>query len=141
MNFTQQLYLRMRHGTRICRYLEHIMKTQLTAFALLTAIAIPAFAGPCAALDYQEMKDMSVDELVKEACKANKIGISKLEKSMKNRSDLAASLDSMSDHQQCSGEIDRMLRILKSKGATEKLYVMCEQQAQGKPIVLPIESK
>jgi hypothetical protein len=117
------------------------MKTLAPLFAVLLAASAPAFAGPCVALDYQEMKDMSADELAKEACKANKASSDSFDESIKYPSLSAASSEAMRDSEQCSGQVDRMLRILKSKGITEKLYVICEQQAKGKTIIAPADVK
>lgn len=90
-----------------------------------------AFAGPCVALDYQEMKDMSASELLQETCKANKISMENLDYSIGNPSLSKASQDAMRDHEQCAGQVDRMKRLLKSKGIEGKLYELCAQQAQG----------
>jgi len=113
----------------------------IPAFALLGAFAMPAFASPCVALDYQEMKDMSTNDLVKEACKTNATSMSNLDESIASQSLSRARQEAMRDHEQCSGQVDRMLRILKSKGVGEKLYVMCEQQARGQTINPPAETK
>lgn len=110
------------------------MKIQFVALSLLAALAAPALAGPCVSLDYQEMKDMSVDELVKEACKTNEISTQNLHDSIAAPSLSRAADEAIRDQEQCSGQVDRMLRILKSKGVTEKLYKLCEQQAQGHKI-------
>lgn len=117
------------------------MKTIAPLFAVLLAASAPAFAGPCVALDYQEMKDMPVNDLVAEACKANKAGSESFEESIKYPSLSKASTEAMREHEQCSGQVDRMLRILKSKGITEKLYALCEQQAHGQIITPPAETK
>lgn len=108
------------------------MKTFPPIFAALLAASASAFAGPCVALDYQEMKDMSTGELIKEACKANQSGSSSFDISMKYPSTSESAQDAMRDHEQCSGQVDRMLRVLAAKGVTEKLYKLCEQQASGR---------
>jgi hypothetical protein len=117
------------------------MKKLAPVFAILCTLSAPALAGPCVALEYQEMKDMSVNDLVKEACKANATGKRNFDDSIANPSISAAAQEAMRDYEQCSGQIDRMLRILKSRGITEKLYVMCDQQAAGQAIKAPAEVK
>ena len=116
---------------------NRIMKKLLPAFIILIVLNAPAFAGPCVALDYQEMKDMSINELVKETCsaEANNDG---------NDRQVLANLDATrvakpfpnaeQNREQCAGQIDRMLRILKSRGISEKLYKLCKQQAAGQII-------
>jgi hypothetical protein len=42
---------------------------------------------------------------------------------------------------QCSGQIDRMVRVLSSKGVTDRLYDLCAQQAAGQPIKAPAAAK
>jgi hypothetical protein len=118
-----------------------IMKKLIPVFALLCAFSAPAFAGPCVALDYQEMKDMSVNELVKEACKANANWSRSFDDAIASPSLSRAAQESTRDYEQCSGQIDRMVRILNSRGVTEKLHKLCEQQAAGQPIQAPAEAK
>jgi hypothetical protein len=118
-----------------------IMMKLIPVFAVLCALSAPAFAGPCVALEYQEMKDMSANDLVTEACKSNKTGTSRFDESITYPSTSEAAQEAIRDYQQCSGQVDRMLRILKSKGVAEKLYLMCEQQAAGQIIKAPTESK
>ena len=117
------------------------MKTIAPLFVILLAASAPAFATPCIALDYQEMKDMTVNDLVGEACKANKAGSDSFDESIKYPSLSKASSEAMHAYEQCSGQVDRMIRILKSKGITEKLYALCERQAQGQIITAPAEAK
>jgi len=111
------------------------------ALALLCAVAAPAFAGPCVALDYQEMKDMSTNDLVKEACKARTNWKSSFDESIASPSLSRSAQEARRDYEQCSGQMDRMVRILSSKGVTDKLYALCEQQAAGKTITAPAETK
>ena len=114
------------------------------ALALLCAIAAPAIAGPCVALDYQEMKDMSVNGLAKEACKARAINENNSQQVLANLDATRVSEpfpDAQTNRGQCNGQIDRMVRVLASKGVTEKLYALCEQQASGKVIATPVEAK
>jgi len=114
------------------------------ALALFCAVAAPAFAGPCVALDYQEMKDMSANDLAKEACKARSINEDNSKQTLANLDATRVSkpFPNASENQsQCSGQIDRMMRILSSKGVTEKLYALCEQQARGLTITAPAEAK
>lgn len=84
---------------------------------------------------------MSVNDLVEEACKANKVGSDSFDESIRLPSLSRASSEAMREYEQCSGQVDRMLRILKSKGITEKLYALCERQAQGQIITAPAEVK
>ena len=103
------------------------------ALALLIAAGCtPAFAGPCVALDYQEMKDMSADDLVREACKARDINNDNSKQAIENLGMARKPFPGAEDNQtQCNGQIDRMLRIIKSKGVDGKLYEWCAQQTQG----------
>lgn len=102
---------------------------------LLGAVCAPTFAGPCVALEYQEMKDMSADELVREACKARDINNDNSKQAIENLGSARKPFPDAEDNQtQCNGQIDRMLRIIKSKGVDGKLYEWCAQQAKGQAI-------
>jgi hypothetical protein len=111
----------------------------LLCFALLLPSC--ALAGPCAPLEYQEMKDMTVNDLIKEACRANSAAADDFDLATKYQSTSAAAREASRDNEQCSGQVDRMLRIIASKGVSEKLYKLCEQQAQGKIIVAANNAK
>lgn len=118
------------------------MKHLSLALALIVGAACaPAFAGPCVALDYQEMKDMSPDELVKEACKANATASANFDYSLATPSLSSASQEAMRDHEQCSGQVDRIRRLLKSKGVAEKLYELCAKQARDLKIETSTETR
>jgi hypothetical protein len=113
------------------------MKRQFAAIPLLAALAVPAFAGPCVALDYQEMKDMSVNELVAEACKAQQIGDAGFQQVMTNLDTKRGAPpypNAEAEVLQCAGQRDRIMRILKTKNVTENLPELCKQQGQGKVI-------
>jgi hypothetical protein len=112
------------------------MKNLLLAL-VVSAISIPALAGPCVALDYQEMKDMSADDLIKGACRARDLNDGNSKQAIENlgTAGTAKPFPGAEDNRaQCNGQIERMVRILQSKGVTEKLYALCEQQAQGHAI-------
>jgi hypothetical protein len=101
-------------------------------FAAVLALALPAFASPCISLDYQEMKDMSVDDLVAEACKAQQAGEASFQQVMLNLEVKRGAVpypNAQADAEQCTGQRDRMTRALKAKGVTETLPKLCEQHA------------
>ncbi|AWL04255.1 hypothetical protein ACFOHT_10000 [Massilia oculi] len=100
------------------------------AAAALSAISSATFASPCVALDYQEMKDMSVEELALEACKASASAVSSFEKNMENlgRRGPKPYPDAQADFDQCMGQSARMERVLAAKGVPkEKIPAVCEQ--------------
>lgn len=95
------------------------MKIQLAALPLLAALAAPALAGPCVALDYQEMKDMSADDLVKEACSARHELEQNFKENEMNLETRSAQKPFPSAHDNfdiCAGQITRIDRVLESKG-------------------------
>lgn len=124
-------------------YLGCLMKKLALLFAVL-ATAAPAFAGPCVALDYQEMKDMSADELVKEHCKVVKSQLASMDEVVSN---LGSGADkpfpTASDNfDQCTGQLTRIERVLASKGITKELLKdACSRQAAGQTIKAPAEAK
>jgi hypothetical protein len=80
--------------------------------ALLTNSAI---AGSCVPLDYQEMKDMSPADLIRESCAARKAANLAFQAGVDNigrhgSSDVQASFD------QCIGQVRRIDRVLETKG-------------------------
>jgi hypothetical protein len=120
------------------------MKKLVPVFAFLLACATPAFAGPCVALEYQEMKDMSADELAAAACKAREANKENFNEAMTNidtRRGPKPYPNAESNQDQCNGQIERILRILKAKGVSEKLHELCAQQAAGQTITAPAEAK
>ena len=117
------------------------MKTIAPLVAILLAVSAPAFAGPCVVLDYQEMKDMTVNDLVKEACKTNKTKYDNFDKSISLPTLSPAWREADRDFDRCKGQLERMERILSSKGLEGKLADLCERQAQGQIITAPAEAK
>lgn len=103
-----------------------------TLFVLAMCAAAQASAGPCVTLDYQEMKDMSTEELIAEACKANQISIENFDKGLANLSGRHGPEypNTKENFQQCQGEVDRMLRVLRAKGMQEKIVNLCKQRPQ-----------
>jgi len=104
-----------------------------TLFVLAMCAAAQTSAGPCVTLDYQEMKDMSTEELIAEACRANRISIENFEKGVENLSTRQGPEqfpNTKENFQQCQGEVDRMLRALRTKGVQEKLVDLCKQRPQ-----------
>lgn len=116
----------------------------IPALALLGAFAAPAFAGPCVALDYQEMKDMPVKDLVKEACKVRRAISSNLDDGIANIGSRPSERPNPTAHdnfEQCMGQSSRIKRVLQTKGVTGEIADLCEQQAAGKTITAPAEAK
>lgn len=98
------------------------MKKLIPVFAVLCTLAAPALAGPCVALDYQEMKDMSADELIKEACNVRWSISQNLKDEINNvGSDpgRAPSPNASDNFQQCMGQAGRIERVLESKGMSK----------------------
>jgi hypothetical protein len=123
---------------------EPIVRKQLFVLAALAVLAAPAFATPCVALEYQEMKDMSVNDLVVEACKdndKNELNFKSYLLNIESSRGPKPFPDADKDYDVCKGQIERIVRVLNSKGITEKLPALCQQQAQGRPIAAPAESK
>jgi hypothetical protein len=89
------------------------------ALVLPCAFAAPAIAGPCVALDYQEMKDMSADQLAKEYCKLNDVLSENMDQTMANldtRYGPKPYPNAQDNFDQCHGQIERVERVLESKG-------------------------
>jgi hypothetical protein len=120
---------------------ERTLKTLFLALALVGAVVRPALAEQCTVLEYQEMKDMTVNDLVKEACKTNKVTYDNFDRSISLPTLSPAWREADRDFDQCKGQVDRMMRILQAKGVSEKLGTLCEQQAQGKTISAPADAK
>jgi hypothetical protein len=106
------------------------VKIQFAALPLLAALAAPAFAGRCVALDYQEMKDMSADQLLDEACKARVSGAQSYDEKKLNldaRGGRQPFPNAQENFDQCIGQISRIDRVLESKGLTkEKVIDVCQ---------------
>lgn len=110
----------MRPGTRHCRSTwKLIVRKHIIVLAALASLAVPAFAGPCVALDYQEMKDMSADQLAKEYCKLNDVLSENMDQTMANldtRYGPKPYPNAQDNFDQCHGQIERVERVLESKG-------------------------
>ena len=92
---------------------------KLLAFALLSVSAISASGATCAVLDYAEMKEMPIEELRLEYCKAN-------EKLSENLSRAIANIgrglpEARLQYETCRNQSDRMWRALLTKGADSSL--------------------
>lgn len=105
------------------------MKKLLPAFVILSAFAAPSFAGPCVALDYQEMKDMPVEELLNEACKARAAMGSSYDEIEIN---LGAPIgrkpfpNAQENFDQCNGQSTRIDRVLVTKGmSNDQIAAAC----------------
>lgn len=107
-----------------------------TALALLCAVAAPAIAGPCVALDYQEMKDMSADELLNEACNARLALGRSLDETITNlgaRDGAPTFPNAQESFDQCAGQITRIDRVLASKGLTKEAVIeACQKKKTSK---------
>lgn len=106
------------------------MKKFRTVAALACVISMTSFpvsADSCATLDYVELQDMSVTELVKEMCLASKTASDKIYESLNNfvrsgvgeKNDEAASSMLNSGIDQCRNQPERMRKILVRKGVEE----------------------
>ena len=117
------------------------MKTVISAIALSCALSTPAHAGPCAALDYQEMKDMSTDELAKAYCKASESRMASMDDVLANlrASDGPKPFPNAHDNfDQCTGQLERIERVLPSKGiGKEGMKTLCTRLAAGEPVKAP----
>jgi hypothetical protein len=92
------------------------MKTTILAALLLTAAH--ASAGQCVTLDYQEMKEMSVEAVIAEYCKAQAAGVDSLIHGMKasTAGDRALSRTLGDQGEHCLLQVKRIERILIGKG-------------------------
>ena len=106
------------------------MKTIAPLFAVLLAASAPVFAGPCVALDYQEMKDMSTEDLIKEACNVRWSISQNLKDEINNigsNPGAAPSPNASDNFQQCMGQAGRIERVLESKGMSKaSVSEICE---------------
>lgn len=105
----------------------------LTAI-VLCATSFSAFAGPCTPFDDQKMNSMSADELAAETCKASKSNAENYDQVMLNldaRAGAQPHPKAQENFDQCEGQIDRMLRVLRSKDVHEKVGDLCKREKQG----------
>lgn len=92
----------------------------------IAVLALPLHASAaCIALDYQEMKDMSIEQLVAEACRARDGVSAALDAGMAVRGRNASlELQAASDSQaMCSSQIRRIERVLELKGSPKMRVV------------------
>lgn len=84
------------------------------------AAGVAVGAAPCAALQYEEMKDMSVEELSKEYCKAMRTSDNNIVEVVQQglKSDDAAIQTLRSEAAQCKNEGERITRVMVRKGET-----------------------
>jgi hypothetical protein len=99
------------------------MTLAMCAAAMLAAFS--ARAAPCAVLQYEEMKDMSAEELTKEYCKAKSTASENLSNSIdkgferhQTTEDEAAIRMLDKETTQCTNESERVSRVLARKGVT-----------------------
>lgn len=97
----------------------------VTAAALGFAISFSAGAEPCAVLQYEEMKDMSVQELTQAYCTArnreqenNRAAMDMFSSRVKTASDEAAMRNLDAEASQCTNESERIGRVMVRKGVT-----------------------
>jgi len=113
------------------------MKIIPSALILSCALSAPAFAGPCVALDYQEMKDMSADELAKAYCRASESRMASMDDVLANlrASDGRKPFPNAHDNfDQCTGQLERIERVLPTKGiGKEAMKTLCTRLAAGEP--------
>jgi hypothetical protein len=102
-------------------YLEIVLKNPLL-WLLSIFLAAPALAGPCAALDYQEMKDMSADELTVHACNYRDLGNQAFSESVDDIDrprGAVPNTQARSTHGECDGQLTRIQRVLEAKGVSK----------------------
>jgi hypothetical protein len=104
------------------------MKQPSVALAfLLSLTCLTAIGKPCPSLAYEEMKDMTPDELKKAACTAWRNADESNEKAFKmNMSkgevDQAALEALETERDRCHNEVERIKRVLAKKDSTEIKY-------------------
>jgi hypothetical protein len=104
----------------------------LVAGSAFILLSMPALAGTCVALDYQEMKDMSAEEVTMEACKVQKAAGEYLEQTIENIGGRGPKPypNAQADFDQCMGQATRIERVLESKGVPKaSLPELCKQAA------------
>lgn len=90
--------------------------------AITLASITPAFAGACVALDYQEMKDMSAEDLSAQTCKyrsAMNAAFSEAIADIGRPRGAPANTTADETRAECSGQLERMARVLKMREITE----------------------
>jgi hypothetical protein len=121
------------------------MRKSFSSLAILCSLAAPAFAGPCVALDYQEMKDMSADELAKAYCRASESRMASMDDIMTNlhASDGPKPFPNAHDNfDQCTGQLERIERVLSSKGiGKDATKTLCTRLAAGEPVQAAVKVK
>lgn len=97
------------------------LKTKTFIFATVASSCSLALAGPCASLSYDELQDMTVQELTQEACTArSNASQSRAEAFNKVMSRYAADPEGADlaekEADRCDNELKRILRVLGKKG-------------------------
>jgi hypothetical protein len=108
----------------------------LVAGSAFILLSIPALAGTCVALDYQEMKDMSTVDVTVEACKARKAAGEYLDQTIENIGGRGPKPypNAQADFDQCMGQVTRIERVLESKGVPKESVPELCKQAAAKPV-------
>lgn len=109
---------------------------------LLLIMLVPAYAtaAPCAALDYQELKEMSLNDVVTEACKARKSAQDLFQESLSGLGDRfrpASSNSAESESGRCTAQVERLERMIKVRGVDDNLFALCERQRAGEVLQAP----
>jgi hypothetical protein len=111
------------------------MKTVLLTVSFFL-VCHPAIGAPCTALDYQEMKDMAAEELIQEACLTRQKISENLDdgiQSIGSRRPSGSSTSSTNDFEQCTGQSNRIERVLATKGVEKSsLLGLCEAQQESR---------
>ena len=104
------------------------MKQQSIAIAILLSLTcITAVGKPCASLAYDEMKDMTPDELKKAVCTAWRNADASNEKAFKlatSKGEVdATALEALeAERDRCHNEVERIKRVLAKKDPVEVKY-------------------
>lgn len=91
-------------------------------------VSASASAATCVALEYQEMRDMDATSLTREYCATRRALLENLDDGI---ADLGRRSkwhpNSGADHDQCKGQIERIMRVLAQKGIEESaLPTLCK---------------
>lgn len=106
------------------------MNKIFTAIALCT-VSLSVYAGPCVSLDEPKMKAMSAAELSAETCKASQINAQNYDQVMLNmgsRQGPEPHPKAQVEFDQCQDQIDRMLKILRTKEVHAKVADLCKRK-------------